>query len=159
MCRQAKQEDVKRLASLFWDTVSADPSYISHGELQMGIAEKEGVLAPDGKRKWERYISEKISARTSRVFVAESENTIQGFVVSEIASDGDRPFGVICDLLVRSDARGGGLGKTLLNAGREWLAGQGVDSIYLESGVGNHNAHAFFEHHGFCMVSHVFKSE
>ncbi len=157
MCREAVQDDVQALSDLFWDTVSSDPSYISHGELQMGVACGQGVLADDGKRKWQRYIAEKISAPTSRVFVAEADGAIRGFVVAEVASDGDRPFGVICDLIVRRDLRGEGLGGVLLGRGREWLAGRGVDAVYLESGVGNHNAHAFFEHHGFSMVSHVFR--
>jgi len=157
MCRVAGKNDVQALSDLFWDTVSSDPSYISHGELQMGIAKREGVLAEDGKRKWQRYIAEKISAETSRVFVAETEGAIRGFVVAEIASDGDRPFGVICDLVVRRDLRGEGLGSTLLDTGRRWLSECGIDAIYLESGIGNHHAHAFFERHGFRMVSHVFR--
>ena len=136
MCREAVQDDVQALSDLFWDTVSSDPSYISHGELQMGVACGQGVLADDGKRKWQRYIAEKISAPTSRVFVAEADGAIRGF---------------------RRDLRGEGLGGVLLGRGREWLAGRGVDAVYLESGVGNHNAHAFFEHHGFSMVSHVFR--
>lgn len=157
MCREAVNDDVQALSDLFWDTVSSDISYVSHGELQMGIAEREGVLAADGKRKWQRYIVDKISAPTSRVFVAEDDGAVRGFVVVEIASDGDLPFGVICDLIVRRDMRGAGLGGILLDVGRRWLCDRGVASVYLESGVGNHNAHAFFERHGFRMVSHVFR--
>lgn len=157
MYREAVEDDVQALSDLFWDTISSDPSYISHGELQMGIAEREGVLAGDGKTKWQRYIAEKMSSPTSRVFVAEADGSVRGFVVAEIASDGDRPFGVICDLVVRRGLRGEGLGSALLDTGRRWLSDRGIDAVYLESGIGNHHAHAFFERHGFRMVSHVFR--
>jgi len=157
MCRKAVEDDVQALSDLFWDTVSAAPFYISHGEMQMGVAVEEGVLAVDGKVKWQRYIAGKISASDSNVLVSEADGVIMGFVVVETATDGDRPFGVICDLVVRRESRGEGLGSVLLDAGRRWLSDRGVDAVYLESGIGNHNAHAFFEHHGFRMVSHVFR--
>ena len=47
--------------------------------------------------------------------------------------------------------------NTLVKALEEAKENKYVDAVYLESGVGNHNAHAFFEHHGFSMVSHVFR--
>lgn len=157
MFREAVKDDIQALSDLFWDTLLSNPAYISHGEMQMGVAEKEGVPAGDGKEKWQRYIAEKISSPVSGVFVDETDGLVRGFVVAEIASDGDRPFGVICDLVVRRGLRGEGFGSALLDVGRRWLSDRGIDAVYLESGIENHNAHAFFEHHGFRMVSHVFR--
>ena len=129
------------MTQLFWDTLSANPSYISHG----------------GPDKWQRYISGKITGKASRVYLYEEKNELKGFTVVEITEDGDKPFGIICDLLVEPGQRKKGIGKNLLSRSIEWLETQGISDFYLESGIQNHNAHAFFERLGFRMVSHVFR--
>ena len=159
MYRDAVINDIEILAKIFWNNLVSNPSYISHGEIQMGIASDSERLAPDGHEKWKVYIREKITGNDSSVFIYEEDNLIIGFIVVEIESDGDKPFGVICDLLVSSDTRGKGIGKTLLQKGIQWLEEQQITDFYLESGINNHSAHNFFEHMGFKMISHIFKLE
>lgn len=153
----AEPNDIRELSDLFWETVSADPSYISHGELQMGVASGSGRLAPDGREKWEGYISAKIAGPRSAVLLCRENGRLDGFAVVEISEDGDRPYGTLCDLLVRRGARVHGLGGRLLEAALGWLRDNGAGSVFLESGVENHSAHAYFEKKGFEMVSHVFR--
>ena len=80
-----------------------------------------------------------------------------GFVVADIEEDGDAPYGMVCDVLVKEDYRGHGTGDALLQTAIGWLRGQGVRDIYLESGKDNHAAHRFFEKRGFHHVSNIFK--
>lgn len=157
--KKATDSDIPALADLFWENLTAQPAYISHGELQMGIASGPGRIAADGKEKWKNYIYKKINTSSAFVQICrdESGGPIQGFIVAEIDSDGDKPFGVICDVVVRKEMRGEGLGKELLQTGIRWLREQKAHAVYLESGVENHEAHHFFERQGFVPVSHVFR--
>lgn len=155
--REAVPADVTQLADLFWASLNAHPAYISHSEIQTGIALDCGVPAPDGRIKWEKYLLGKITHPHSRVLIAEQEHTLGGFVVQSLNTDYDRTFGVIDDLLVAASLRGSGLGGELLEAGIAWLRSQGACDIYLESGADNHGAHTFFERHRFCCISHMFK--
>lgn len=155
--REAVPADVTRLADLFWASLNAHPAYISHSEIQTGIALDSGIPAPNGRTKWERYILGKITHSRSRVWIAEQGETLAGFVVQSFNTDYERTFGVIDDLLVAASLRGSGLGGDLLEAGIAWLREQGACDIYLESGVDNHAAHAFFERHQFRCISHMFK--
>jgi len=159
MYRDATINDIEKLSGIFWSNLTSNPDYISHGELQMGIASDIDTPAADGLYKWKLYITDKILGEKSSVIVYEEDNDITGFIVLEIDSDGDKPFGVICDLLVSSGSRGKGVGRILLEKGIQWLQTEQVIDFYLESGKNNHPAHDFFEKMGFKMVSYIFKSE
>ena len=63
----AQRADADTLADLFLSHIAANPAYISHGEMQMGVG--DGVFvngelvaapAPDAREKWMRYILEHI---------------------------------------------------------------------------------------------------
>lgn len=162
----AKVQDAPALADLFFGHLAAHPEYISHGELQMGVG--EGVLqggelrtrtAPDGREKWMPYILEHIENHSlAAVWKAVSdEGRIVGFVVADIEKDGNAPFGMVCDVLVREDYRGHGTGDALLQTAVGWLRERGIKDIYLESGKNNHAAHRFFEKRGFTHISEIYK--
>ncbi len=172
MFTQATLNDINELAELFWNNIEAAPEYISHGEIQMGVATAPGILAPDGIQVWKEYIRQKIegegvkmaesikasdSRYPSVVFVHRDSGKIDAFCVLEITDDGNKPFGTICDMLVLPHLRGEGMGKKLLAQAKEWFAANGVTDIYLESGLNNHSAHEFFKKQGFREVSHIFK--
>ena len=162
----ATVQDAPALADLFFGHLAAHPEYISHGEMQMGVGEgviRDGVLvaqtAPDGREKWMPYILEHIeNDALAKVWKAVSEEgNIVGFVVADIETDGDSPFGMVCDVLVKEDYRGHGAGDALLHTAIGWLRGRGVSGIYLESGKNNHAAHRFFEKRGFTHISEIYK--
>ena len=162
----AKLQDAPALADLFFSHLAAHPEYISHGEIQMGVGEgsvQDGRLivrtAPDAREKWMEYIRLHLENETiARVWKALSdEGDIVGFVVADIEEDGDAPFGMVCDVLVKEDYRGHGTGDALLQTAIGWLHERGVCGIYLESGKDNHAAHRFFEKRGFTHISEIYK--
>lgn len=179
MFTQATLNDINELAELFWNNIEVAPEYISHGEIQMGVATAPGILAPDGIQVWKEYIREKIEGEDVKtaepcavekckcntaaveyptaVFVHRNSGKIDAFCVLEITDDGNKPFGTICDMLVLPHLRGEGMGKKLLAQAKEWFAANGVTDIYLESGLNNHSAHEFFRKQGFREISHIFK--
>lgn len=163
----AQLRDAPVLSDLFFAHLDADPSYISHGEMQMGVGTgrftEDGTLvsavAQDGRKKWMRYIRFHLtSPEEAAVWKAvDDAGNIVGFCVADIEEDGDAPFGMVCDVLVSPTFRGGGAGGALLATAVAWLRGKGVRDIYLESGKDNHAAHRFFEKRGFRHVSDIFK--
>lgn len=158
---QADNSDIAILAEMFWENLLKNRNYISHGEIQMGVADSDGNPAADGKEKWIRYITGKMDREKAQlpaaIFVYKKENAIQAFCVLEVEADGDKPYGVICDLLVLESLRGQGIGKHMFERIMDWFRLQGIEEVYLESGVNNHAAHVFFDKMGFAKVSHIFK--
>ncbi len=157
MIRPIHPADQETLVRLFCDNLRAQPDYISHVEMQMGLSADGTTLAPDAEAKWRRYLERHLADADSRVRVAERDGVIAGMVIFGVEADHDAPYGVIYDLLVAPGARGGGVGAALLEYAIEALAAQGIADIYLESGVGNHTAHAFFERRGFGHVSNIYR--
>lgn len=162
----ALREDAEALADIFFSHLNSSPSYISHGEMQMGVGLGkfvDGVLctevAPDGREKWMKYILMHIEDESfAEVWKAvDDHGEIVGFCVADIEEDGDEPFGMVCDVLVSPTFRGGGAGGALLKRAISWLRSRGIKDIYLESGKDNHAAHRFFEKRGFHHVSEIFK--
>ena len=117
-----------QLCEFFSRIIESHKAYISHGELQMGIALDSNELAPNYKEMWLNYLD-----------------------------DGARPYGVIFDLSVDPVYRGRRIGQELLQKATESFRDKGIQDCYLESGVNNHSAHQFFEHHGFKQVSDIFR--
>ncbi len=161
----ATDADREVLADIFMAHITAHREYISHGEMQMGTAvmvtaedgSRSPAPAPDGRRMWIKYITEKISSEDAVVYKAVSGEEIVGFCVADIEEDGADPFGMLCDVLVKENVRGGGIGSALMAAGLGWLRSKGITDIYLESGKNNHSAHGFFERRGFRKVSEIFR--
>lgn len=161
----AQKEDAQALADIFLGHIATHTEYISHGEMQMGVGqgviidgELKAVPAPDGREKWMRYILLHIEEKSiAGVWKAVDEGQIVGFVVADIEEDGDEPFGMICDIMVREDCRKHGAGAQLMQTAIDWLRSRGIKDIYLESGKNNHPAHRFFEKRGFTKISEIYK--
>ncbi len=140
----------------------ADPAYISHSELQFGRA-----AAPD---RWNADLHAKISGEAARAIattirqdapsgtrlaVLTASGQLQGFAFVSFTSGSGKPFATIEDLLIAPGARGQGTGRTVV----DWICaecrGMGCERLFLESGIGNHRAHHFFEDQGFVQTSIV----
>ena len=67
MIRPYIDADRGRLCEFFFNIIENYKEYISHGEMQMGVALDCGCLAPDARQKWLEYLDRQ---------VAESCNTI-----------------------------------------------------------------------------------
>lgn len=162
--KPATVSDKEALADLFYAHLSENVEYISHGEMQMGIGhlvfngeEYVPQLDADTRHLWLTYIEEHMTAEGMAVYKAEdSTGALLGFCVLETDSDEGAPFGVLCDILVNTAARGQGVGSRLFSAAEDWFKSRNLKDVYLESGKNNHNAHNFFMHRGFMKVSEVY---
>jgi ribosomal protein S18 acetylase RimI-like enzyme len=86
---------------------------------------------------------------------AETETGIVGFIRATLVdSPGGRAhfpvrYGRIEEIVVRSDQRRGGIGRTLLSAAREWAKANGAQSLELGVYAFNAEAVAFYQREGF----------
>lgn len=162
---EASLSDKETLCDMFLAHISAHPEYISHGELQMGVGVGKMVngdfvtgISPVARHYWMKYIDMNLSSSDSVVYKAvDDSQEIIGFCIATYTEDGASPFGMISDILVREDLRGGGVGSGLLESALGWLNKNGIQDIYLESGLNNHAAHEYFIHKGFRKVSEIYK--
>jgi GNAT superfamily N-acetyltransferase len=138
----------------------AEPSYISHSELQVGRALAPGAWADDLRAKVYRLAERAVATPPDapegiRLATLMAEGQVYGFAFVAFASGPDAPYATLEDLLVVPDGRGRGLGGRLLT----WIAlecrARGMRRLFLESGVLNHRAHEFFERQGFRQTSIV----
>ena len=115
----ATKDDIKELTKLFISNLIESPHYISHGEMQMGIAIGPGLLNENAADNWEKYIDDKIermsNQQTANVLVYKNNGNIDAFFVADVANDGADDFGVICDMYVKKEIRGNGMGKEMIN--------------------------------------------
>lgn len=154
--RDAAPVDAGRISELFLGHIRGHHEYISHGEMQMGIAPDPDSIASDTELKWRGYIDRRIGDREGNVILALAAGEIIGFAVVQLGEDGGKRFGVLDDILVHSAHRGRGIGKSLLREVLGWLGDRGISYCNLESGRHNHFAHEFFQRQGFGLVSLTF---
>ena len=152
-------QDRQKLCDLFAELIENHKEYISHGELQMGIATDRGELAPDFRNAWLRYLDRQTADPETEIMLAEQDGTPTGFVIYGINRDGAAPYGMIYDVGLLPRHRSRGTGSLLVRTALDALREKGVADCYLESGVDNHSAHRFFEKFGFGQVSCIFRAK
>ena len=154
MVRFINESDYEQVLELFSNNIQESKEYISHGEIQMGIAIDKDNLSLNFKETWRNYLEENCS---DTILVYSEFDTILGFIILSLEFDNDNSFGVIKDIVINKDKRGLGIGTLLMNeAFKVFNVVYNVDDIFLESGKDNHSAHNFFEKFGFECVSKVF---
>lgn len=150
-------QDRTTLCEFFSRIIETHKDYISHSELQMGIALNNKELTPNYKEMWLKYLDQQTANPDNTVLLYQEENTLVGFIIFGIIRDGAAPYGMVFDLSVDPNYRGKRIGQELLQIATDSFKAKGIKDCYLESGVNNHNAHRFFEHHGFTQVSDIFR--
>lgn len=147
-------EDVPLAAGFASRVISQGVDYISHGEIQTG-------LSPDG-RSWADnlpalYLEDFSDLKDRDLLVAcTSDRSVAAVAVLAWEETPRMRFAVIEDLVVDPALRSAGVGARMLEALSAQVRERGVEWVFLESGLRNERAHAFFRRHGFAEVSHVF---
>ena len=105
MFTKAGLKDVPELCEMFFEEIRSHTSYISHGEMQMGIADSNGHILAPAEERWKKYIRRKIMNRQreypSVVLKYEKDGQIAAFGVFMVTDDENDKFGVACDMIVR----------------------------------------------------------
>lgn len=147
-------EDVPPAAAFASRVIGQGVDYISHGEIQTG-------LSPDG-RSWAAnlpvlYLADFSDLKDRDLLVARTpDGAIAAVAILAWEETPRMRFAVIEDLVVDPALRSAGVGARMLEALSARVQERGVEWVFLESGLRNERAHAFFRRHGFAEVSHVF---
>jgi N-acetylglutamate synthase-like GNAT family acetyltransferase len=152
---ETRAEELRRVAQFLARIISADPTYISHGEVQQ-------ALSPDGK-SW----ASDLEARLCRAMEAIDETRgacvarnpdgdIVGAAIVHWALDAEVNYAVLEDVAVAPDERSRGAGASIVEAIEAEARRRGARWLFLESGLHNERAHAFFARNGFQPMSKVF---
>ncbi|MEF2070788.1 GNAT family N-acetyltransferase [Consotaella aegiceratis] len=161
----APADDIDGLARFFADNV--DANYISHSEVQWGLALDPDRWSPDLLR----IMASELSARSRaslepdspkdshRTIVARLDGTIVAIANLSFLCARPKPYCVIDDIVVERSRRRDGIGATLFSWIENYCRDIGVPRIFFESGIHNEAAHRFFERHGYKTISKMFFKE
>ena len=101
------------------------------------------------------FFQKMLADPTVRIFVAETEERVLGYVVCKLMEREETPFSfamrylLVDQISVRPIAQGQGVGKALLDRAEELAKEMNVLRIQLDSWSFNAEAHGFFENCGF----------
>ena len=128
--RRAGAADIPQMCSLLAELFSIEADFGQDGEKQ---ARGLKLLLDDG-------------SDSSLVLVAEREAEIIGMcsVQTLISTAEGNTVGLLEDLIVRSDHRGGGVGTRLLSEIVEWCSGKGISRLQLLRDADNAKAREFY---------------
>jgi ribosomal protein S18 acetylase RimI-like enzyme len=143
-------------ARFFARVISADPGYISHGEIQTGLSADGKTWVPDLES---RFLVEAAADQNGRSLAVarDARNAIvaAGAVRWNFETE-DARFATLQDLAVEPALRSQGLGARMVEFVEREVRARNCAWLFLESGKDNRRAHEFFERAGFHEVSHVF---
>ena len=158
-CRRGA--DTAELARFFCRNLTAE--YISHAELMGPRALDPATWSPDIEAQIRDDFAGRLDAPldpapgTQTMLAAELriEGELAGAFLLTFSRVSPVPHCVLEDIVVDASRRSQGLGARYL----AWAEGEcrrrGIPRIFLESGLHNHDAHHFFERHGFAQTSVV----
>jgi ribosomal protein S18 acetylase RimI-like enzyme len=155
--RVSNPDEAAAVARFAASVLSRQPDYISHGEIQCG-------RSPDGE-KWAGDLEIRLAAEFAAsltdpgrdlIAARSPSGEINGFAQIVWMNKGADEFGVIEDIAVAPENRGEGLGRQLVGALERLAVSRGASWLWLESGLGNENAHRFFEALGYAPRSKIF---
>ena len=152
--RAASAEELPGVASFLARTISADPAYVSHGEIQTGLSIDGKNWVDDLEAKFREDLADLDEDRT--VHVAINDGRLAGALIAFWALKGRTSYVVIEDLAVDPACRRLGIGDKLVRHVEEKARDRKVIWSFLESGLNNHGAHDFFVEHGYAAISKVF---
>jgi ribosomal protein S18 acetylase RimI-like enzyme len=89
-----------------------------------------------------------VQARRGKTLVAETDGEVAGFVIARCAQ---RSWGTIVTLDVAPSRQRQGIGRRLMAAIEEWLAGEGVRVVSLETPADESGARQFYEKDGYLL--------
>lgn len=149
----------KALADLLAAIVAQDESYISHGEYLEGLSPDGKRWSPDLAARYRTHLRAMLIGKdkTRRLAEARSpDGELAGLAIVAFEENGAELCWIIEDLAVHRDHRRSGVGRSFVDFIAAEASTAGASKLMLESGAGNHAAHALFDSTGFEVFSKVF---
>ncbi|HEX5478855.1 MAG TPA: GNAT family N-acetyltransferase [Dehalococcoidia bacterium] len=122
------------------------------------LSDETRTTAPSEAER--RALGDVLADRRQRLFVAERAGAVVGsvtlIVVTNLTHDG-RPYGIIENVVVREDARRGGIGAALMREAIAAAREAGCYKVALTSNMRRAEAHAFYERLRFVTTQRAFR--
>lgn len=151
--------DIPALVSIIDRVVTETPAYLSHGDMQTGIALHREQFNPQRGDYWRGHMLVTLGTYPQGNFVAQREDgAFAGFILTSVQriSDPYLEFGVLEDFCVLPEHRGLGIGQRLLMLAITQLKIDRIQRVFFESGVQNALVHERMQEIGFQPVSVTF---
>jgi ribosomal protein S18 acetylase RimI-like enzyme len=142
----------RELARFFAANVQRE--YISSGEVTDDRALDFERWVPGLEDQMAREFGQALGGGTgSRVATARIDGALVALALVRWCPEARVPHVVLDDVVEAAASRGNGVGARLLDFLLREAKASGLEGAFLESGVHNERAHAFFERHGFSRCS------
>ena len=142
--RRAETRDADALGRLGAALMHTHYAFDAHRFLDPGEGAESGYAS---------FLASQLDDDESIVLVAEVDGRVAGYVYAAIEPLSWKELrdecGFIHDLLVIDQARGAGVGESLLNQAIEWLRAQGMPRVVLGTAAHNETAQRLFKRRGF----------
>lgn len=152
---ERSQASCTEAARFFAKTISLDPAYISHGEIQTGLSVDGKTWISDLEARFLDDLSE-LDEDRSLAILRDSRGTMLAAAIVLFVHNNKASFAVLEDLTVDPSVRSKGIGTKMIEFVDAEARGRDCRWVFLESGKKNHGAHRFFEAHGYAPLSTVF---
>jgi GNAT superfamily N-acetyltransferase len=150
-------EAFDRAADVLIRLMLQDTAYISHSEIHWGLSKDGLQWSEDADRQLRDYLAWVRAEPSAEIATATaSDGALAGVAVVTWSTAMPGRFATIEDVVVEPAARGSGVGARLVAFVEAEAKARGCRWLFLESGVRNTRAHAFFEREGFAPTSHTF---
>jgi len=110
-------------------------------------------LADDGRDKWSKYLAKKFSEKSTKLFVAEEDHHLVGFMLCMLSPNApifkERTIGLISDVYVSPERRRKGITKEMLRAALKWFHRNKCRTVSLTVAAANFEARAVWGQLGF----------
>lgn len=152
--RRAHLDELPETADFMAQVIRQDTRYISHGEIQTGLSIDGRTWADDLQTKMREDFADLGPGR--RVYVAHVDDVLVGVGVAVETQDDRARYIVVEDIAVSVGVRSAGVGRRMMDFIEAEARENGCQWAFLESGVNNRGAHAFFERRDYQPLSKVF---
>lgn len=133
-----------------------DTAYISHSEIQWGLSPDGEVWASQAQADLVRYFQDLVEQGGQIALAIDATGELCAAAAVVWRAEPPNRFASVQDIIVAPGARSHGLGAQVMEFIEAEAKARGMDWIFLESGLRNHRAHAFFERGGYAPTSYTF---
>lgn len=161
-CADTSKTD--ELTEFFYQNLLSDTDYISHSEIQEGRALSANEWSPKLKSILNKSVLNHLAGQNDdgsrgALAFAQLHGKIVGILQISYCESPHMQYAVLEDLIVCRSTRSKGFGSMFVRWLYEQLKKQCIEFIFLESGIRNARAHAFFKAVDYTVVSQVMVSK
>ncbi len=134
-------------------------SYITHVEMQMGIASGPDTPSPRAMEIIRGQLADLLSDDNACVLMALDGNTLAGIGIGRVEEEYGRKYGDFWDVVVKPEFGRKGIGSRLIDMIHSFFQERGVKTIYLDVNPNNNRAISLYGRLGYETVTYVMRKE